>query len=211
VRSTTGSEPRLPFSWVGGDLALDFHNTVSWSSDELSQERLRDFADLAAWAAEAGLLRRTQPIGAAAAADSPAARRAYAEAFRFRRQLHEVLTALARKRRPDAAALRGLDAGVARALRKRRLELEGKRFVWRWEDTDSGLRLPVLEAAWAAARLLTSADLADLRACANPECGWLFIDRSRRHNRRWCEMGACGSRAKAKRYYRRVRADRPTS
>jgi predicted RNA-binding Zn ribbon-like protein len=55
--------------------------------------------------------------------------------------------------------------------------------------------------AWSAARLLTSAEVARVRTCANEDWGWLFVDRSRRGNRRWCDMGECGSRDKARRYY----------
>jgi predicted RNA-binding Zn ribbon-like protein len=200
------SNPRLPFSWIGGDLALDFQNTVSWSSAGLAEERLRSYADLAAWAAEARLLPRAQAMLEVAARHPRSASRAFAEAYRLRRELHNVLSAVAKGRPPEEGAMRGLNVAISRALRRRRLELKGGRFDWRWQGIDSGLRLPVLEVAWSAARLLPSADMADLRACANDECGWLFIDRSRRHNRRWCEMGACGSRDKAKRYYRKVRA-----
>jgi predicted RNA-binding Zn ribbon-like protein len=39
-----------------------------------------------------------------------------------------------------------------------------------------------------------------VRTCGNSGCDWLFIDRSRNHSRRWCDMGACGSRAKMQRY-----------
>lgn len=51
--------------------------------------------------------------------------------------------------------------------------------------------------------LMTSGDR--LRRCGNPDCGWLFVDRSRNHTRRWCDMGTCGSRAKMARYRRRKR------
>lgn len=44
-----------------------------------------------------------------------------------------------------------------------------------------------------------------LRTCGNPECDWLFVDRSRNHSRQWCDMGTCGSRAKMTRYRRRKR------
>ena len=57
------------------------------------------------------------------------------------------------------------------------------------------------------------ADFADLiggkldkvRRCANPECGWLFLDDSRAGKRRWCSMSACGNRAKARRHYHKSR------
>jgi predicted RNA-binding Zn ribbon-like protein len=45
-----------------------------------------------------------------------------------------------------------------------------------------------------------------LRTCSDPDCDWLFIDRSRNHSRQWCDMGTCGSRAKMSRYRRRKRA-----
>jgi predicted RNA-binding Zn ribbon-like protein len=76
-----------------------------------------------------------------------------------------------------------------------------------WDFSASSRELdPILAAvAWSAAGILASPDLRLLRECASPECGWLFVDRSRRKNRRWCEMSECGNRAKARRYYRRHR------
>jgi predicted RNA-binding Zn ribbon-like protein len=38
-----------------------------------------------------------------------------------------------------------------------------------------------------------------LRACANPECRWVFYDRSRNQQGSWCEMAVCGNRLKNRR------------
>lgn len=35
-----------------------------------------------------------------------------------------------------------------------------------------------------------------LRACANPECQWVFYDRSRNQQGNWCDMAVCGNRMK---------------
>jgi len=35
-----------------------------------------------------------------------------------------------------------------------------------------------------------------LKVCANDTCRWAFYDRSRARSARWCQMGACGNRAK---------------
>jgi predicted RNA-binding Zn ribbon-like protein len=35
-----------------------------------------------------------------------------------------------------------------------------------------------------------------LKACANPECAWVFYDRSRNHQGSWCNMAVCGNRLK---------------
>ena len=45
-----------------------------------------------------------------------------------------------------------------------------------------------------------------LKLCPGENCGWMFIDESKNRRRRWCSMEVCGNRAKAKRFYRNVRA-----
>jgi predicted RNA-binding Zn ribbon-like protein len=35
-----------------------------------------------------------------------------------------------------------------------------------------------------------------LKACANPDCAWVFYDRSRNQQGNWCEMAVCGNRLK---------------
>jgi hypothetical protein len=49
---------------------------------------------------------------------------------------------------------------------------------------------------------------APLKICRNRDCGWLFVDRTKNQSRVWCDMAACGNRAKVKRHLRR-RAGRP--
>jgi predicted RNA-binding Zn ribbon-like protein len=44
-----------------------------------------------------------------------------------------------------------------------------------------------------------------VRRCANPACVLLFLDLSRNARRRWCDMSACGNRAKAATHYQRRR------
>jgi predicted RNA-binding Zn ribbon-like protein len=43
-----------------------------------------------------------------------------------------------------------------------------------------------------------------LKVCANPECRWVFYDRSRNQHGHWCNMDVCGNRLKN----RRLRARR---
>ena len=35
-----------------------------------------------------------------------------------------------------------------------------------------------------------------LKMCANPDCQWVFYDRSRNHQGSWCDMAVCGNRLK---------------
>ncbi len=45
-----------------------------------------------------------------------------------------------------------------------------------------------------------------LRQCPASDCGWIFWDSSAKGARRWCTMGACGNRAKARAFATRRRA-----
>jgi predicted RNA-binding Zn ribbon-like protein len=54
--------------------------------------------------------------------------------------------------------------------------------------------------------LLTSDKLSRVRQCQGENCTWLFLDTSKNHTRRWCEMKVCGNRVKARRHYERKRS-----
>lgn len=43
------------------------------------------------------------------------------------------------------------------------------------------------------------------RCCELPTCGWAFYDSTRSRTKRWCSMKTCGSRHKAREYYKRKR------
>ena len=85
-------------------------------------------------------------------------------------------------------------------------DAEGRQFYWTWGDLDTDLAGFLWPVAGAAATLLTSGQVARVRMCADETCGWLFIDHSKNASRRWCDMGDCGNRAKARRYRARQKA-----
>ena len=43
------------------------------------------------------------------------------------------------------------------------------------------------------------------KCCELPSCGWAFYDSTRSRTKRWCSMKTCGSRHKAREYYKRRR------
>ncbi|MGH9440983.1 MAG: CGNR zinc finger domain-containing protein [Thermoanaerobaculia bacterium] len=188
------------FEWVGGERCLDFNNTAAWRSTGPYDDRLGSREDILEWGAGAGLM-----------ADSPpqkASPRILKDAVALRATLHRILSPLSRWHAPAPEDLAALNEFLRRALSGVRLARGKGTFRWDFSGSAGDLD-PILAAVvWSAARLLESADLSLLRECADPECGWLFVDRSRRKNRRWCEMRECGSRAKARRYYLRHRSAR---
>jgi predicted RNA-binding Zn ribbon-like protein len=193
-----------PFEWVGGAPALDFINTVTWSAPARTNERLRSYADLVRWAQHAGLANpaESRSLHRQAAARPREAGRVFLRALHLRDALREVFAAHAVGAEPDRAAMDRLNRFIGQALGRLRLGRAEGRWAWEWAPRKD-LERPLWRTAWSAAQLLTSAELAALRQCANDQCGWVFLDRSRNHTRRWCDMRVCGNNEKARRFYRR--------
>jgi predicted RNA-binding Zn ribbon-like protein len=178
------------------DLCLAFANTRYWRGTATPTEELNTPDDLLAWAARsahlpAGMLRRfARPSGA------------FDAAMALRETIHHCFAATAAGQAPTAADLAALNTALAEAPTRRSVQPGG------W---DVGLPAPSAVALlapvlWSAADLLGGSQVARVRQCANPACGWLFLDHSKAGNRRWCSMSACGNRAKAHRHYQRQRA-----
>ena len=193
---------KLAFEWVGGHPALDFCNTVSWGRNgRHAEERLVRPEDLTAWAARARVLPTSRSVGRRRA---PSIREAHAT----RATVHALFSQLARGRLPDRPTLRSFQRRLGRALGSLEVAPRRRGLAWRPTPRRASVDPALVGVVWSAAQLATSPDAARIRLCANEACGWLFLDSSRRGNRRWCDMQVCGSRAKARRYYARRMARR---
>jgi len=183
------------FQLVGGSPVLDFLNTIhDWTAPK-AHDYLADFGEARRFGAAAGLLT------AAEAAALGGAGGELARLVALRALLERIFRALVTGRSPGAADLSALDGEAARAAGAARLR-GGRRGVRRLLDpAAAGAALLRWRLAEAAVALLTSPQLALVKAC--PSCGWFFLDTTKNHSRRWCSMAMCGSSAKARRYYQR--------
>jgi predicted RNA-binding Zn ribbon-like protein len=185
------------FDFDGDSIALDFLNTVSGMRGFEPKEKLLGWADLAEWAKQAGLA-RTAPKGSQAALE---------QAIAVREALHDVLQAATEQRDPPAASLAEVNRWIADALAHRRLRPAGSgRFALDFERDDDPLGFLRPVAVEAAELLQHHLDL--VRICGESEvgrCGWLFLDKTRNHSRRFCSMKDCGNRAKQRRFQQRKR------
>ena len=197
---------RGPLKRVGGGVALDFVNTADWHLADSPEEWLLSYGDLLAWARGTGALdaARARRLALLAKSDPRAAGRVLADARRLREALFRIFLAVTRAAAPDEGDLRLVNAWLVRTAPRTGLERNGRRLGWRWPKPErlESVLAPVL---WSAGDLLTGDGRARLRLCAADACGWVFLDASRKANRLWCSMESCGSRAKARRHYRRTR------
>jgi len=170
---------------VGGRPCLDLVNTVSWRGDPHRwEDHLRTGADAAVWLPRAGVLTPGEIERLAAELDEVLggllATRAELEPFVERAdRVPDALQAAIQDAiahsalLPGGWAVTGLDALTPR----RRILLDAYELI----------RLPLRRPG----------------RCADPACGWVFLDVSRRGNRRWCSSAGCGNRDRARRHYDR--------
>jgi len=189
---------------VGGDPALDFVNT---EDGDPPMECLRNYEDLVAWSARAGLLSADEGerLASEARRRPEDAEAVYRDALGLRGALYGVFRAVAEGGVAPERALEILRGYEREALSRGRLVRRDERFAWEWDDERdlAGMLWPV---AHAATGLLTSGDLDRLKLCAG--CYWLFLDASRNHSRRWCTMEVCGTDEKMRRYVAKRAAKR---
>jgi predicted RNA-binding Zn ribbon-like protein len=200
------------FELMGGRLSLDFTNPGSGMRVVAPVERLNAYADLVSWGRQVGALDAAQArrLLGGAERDPGAAARALAEAITFREALFRAFRAVAENGAPAAEDLDSLNRVLSRARARERLVCRGGRCALAWPADDASLDRMLWPVARSAAEVLTSAEVSRVRICeatATDGCGWLFLDETRNRSRRWCSMKDCGNRAKARRHYRRRRAE----
>lgn len=200
---------KAPFEFVGDDPALDLVNTVDNRDDpQRRKELINSYPDLLAWAREAGLLAQDEAerLRVKASKSSGQVRAAVRRVKTLREALYRIFSAIAEERQPASVDVALLDSFDKQAMSHRRIGREEQGgYGWRWRTDGEDLDLILWQVAKAGAELLTSDLVYNVRACAAERCRWLFVDTSRNHKRRWCDMRVCGNRAKARKFYERAR------
>lgn len=196
-----------PAAAAARQVCLDFANTVGDHASDQPEERLRSYGDLARWAERAGVASPQEASALRQAAHERAedARRALERAIALREAIYRIVVALIAQRRAAPEDLAILNDTLSQLDQGPRIAMtdEGA-FTWQWPLDRASLDWPARVAALSAAGLLTSEDRERLGQCADEGgCGWLFLDTSRNHSRRWCSMDDCGNRAKQRRHSQR--------
>ena len=205
----TRSESDYAWDFCGGQLAIDFTNTVGSRGSE-PEEHFGTYGDILSWAETRGVIGRTeaQRLRQDAARRPAAARDALAEAVALREALYRVIAATASGRKPAPADLASVNAQVPTSFAGAHLEPDRGRLALAFDPPGrSRLAEPILTpVVRAAIDLLTGDAAARVRLCADESCAWLFLDTTRNRTRRWCVMKECGNRNKVRRFRSAERA-----
>lgn len=198
------------FEFVGGSVALDFANTLGGTHSAPTHEHLLEYKDLVEFGRSAETLSRPEVrrLTEEAVRQPARATAVLRRAIALREAIWRVFDAFAKSAQAGADDLATIQEEELAALRHARFAQSGSDIAYQWSD-ELTLDRPLWDIARAAAELLRSNDLARVRECGSDTCEWLFIDKSRNHSRRWCDMNDCGNTAKVRRYRQRKRASKP--
>jgi predicted RNA-binding Zn ribbon-like protein len=170
---------------IGGRPCLDLVNTVSWRGDPARlEEHLTDDADCLVWCRRAGVISSDEERSLAGAGVRPSL-------LALRQSVTDHLPDVVR---PDLASLQPF---VDEALAHSSLVLTEGRATWQVTELDA--RTPTRRIALDLLDQLTDPP-GPVGRCADPACGWVFVDTSRGHRRRWCSSADCGNRERVRRH-----------
>jgi predicted RNA-binding Zn ribbon-like protein len=194
---------KAEFEFTGGALCLDFANTVNHRGQPRREEDLlASYRALLQWSQQAGSLGQRESLRLERQAErKPAAARSVLARARALREAVYRLFARASDASP-AAELGTINQEVAKLAPKVGIGPGAGRYSWQWTGATDDLARVLWPVLRNALELLTM-EGRHVGVCQAKTCNWLFLDTTRNHTRRWCDMKVCGNRAKARRYYRR--------
>ncbi len=201
-------EELQPFQLVAGHPVLDFANTFD---NRYLPERVVDliptYSDFLRFCLQAGVINGRQAFALAGLERETAL--ILHRAVKLREAVYQIFVALDEKRTIPAGELLTLNSILQEAARHKVLTSERVGEIrWNWAELEEDPAGPLWVLAEAAADLLISPEAKRVSQCSSQTCRWLFLDTSKNHSRRWCDMKLCGNRVKARNHYQRGRTER---
>src|SRR6185503_2971216 len=195
------------FEYIGGDLSTDFTNTKSGRIEGAGHDHVQAYADVVEFVRLAGLLSAGDAKRLVADAEErpDKAAQIYRRAVALREATWRAYERVMDGKDPAPEDLAVISSEASHALGHARVVKSAAGFSWEWPDSDPHeLERPLWPIARAVVDMLIHEENRSLlRECADDTCAWLFIDRTKNHSRRWCDMNTCGSRNRVREFRER--------
>ena len=193
----------------GGIACLDFVNSAYNTEKEVIVERLHTYSDILILAGRLELLDENvlKDLKIKAEKNTLEADQILKVARKIRQSMFHVFTALANGKTEDLSkeVLNDFNDAVKSALNNRIFIIVETELIFSWKDVLSNLMLPIWAFSLSAYELLKNEDQHLIKKCS--ACEWLFLDKTKNHRRRWCDMQTCGSSEKSRRYYQKFKVN----
>lgn len=187
----------------GCRLCFDFTNTVHDRTVTPYPDYLFHILDLVTWARKIGILNaKSERALMAYSQDHPAAAgRFFSEAIETREVMYRMFHAWAEDKKINDSDLQQFNEICAVYRPLLLLKQTGKTITEEWNIPDDSLKLILAPVIRDAMGMLLQGKPERVKDC--PTCGWMFYDTTKSATRRWCNMEVCGSRHKAREWYKR--------
>lgn len=189
----------------GGLPCLDFVNSGYDTQRNVIVERLHSYTDLLVLTQRLALLDNDTiaELKKKAEVCQLEAQQALHDARRVRQEMFALFVALAQGKLEQLLpkALETFNDQLARAQSNRELAIQNGQPVMAWTSGTVQLQQPLWAYVLSAQELLLKQDHHFIKQCSG--CQWLFLDQTKNHRRKWCDMQSCGSSEKSRRYYQK--------
>jgi len=198
---------------TGGRICLEFVNTVSDYRLKERDDELTDYASLVDWALAALVLSDDEAgtLLANAGRNRAEADQSFKQAIALRETVYNIFAALADGESPPSTDLIDLSAELAKVQAKLMLTAGDDGVNWDYREGELELDALLWPVVLSATNLLTAREAKKVSLCCGSDCTWLYLDSSKNHSRRWCDMGTCGNREKSRRHYAKQSRGNPAT
>jgi len=207
VSSSVGRQRRWenkPFQLLAENVVLDLVNTLDFRFRASGPEELLGrYADLLRFLEEAGIVSAEQSRALRESGTAEEQGRVLDGVKDLRETLASIFYPRVEGEAPPAASMERLEGFLREMDQQKKLKWDGDRPEWAWTNAADDVRIPLWLLEEAVGELLNSPAVEKVGRCCSADCGWLFVDTSKNHTRRWCNMKGCGNRMKARRHQAR--------
>lgn len=194
---------KIPF--LGGNLSLDFVNTVHNRHEAPLRNLLKNYLDLVTWAHFATAINNSQKerLLQNGRKNQRKANQIYKDSLQLREALYDFIASMINREEVSRVNMQLINQWYSKASSNLELTRLDDCFVLDWNAESLELGSVLWPIIRAFVNLVTSEDRNRIKQCSN--CGYLFVDNSKNNSRRWCSMEICGNRVKARRHARKTR------
>ena len=191
-------------------LCLDFINTLSWRGRQEPEELLNTYGDLVVWSQHINILtdQDVEMLTREAERHPSKAKKAIYSAIELREVIYSIFSSIAEGTALPEKDLPIFNKYLSRVMTRSQIIETEDGFSWETGGDKNKLDWMLNPIVHSAAELLVSDEARKVKECGDNACSWFFLDSSRNQSRRWCAMKDCGNRAKARRFYKRKRAQK---
>lgn len=186
---------------MAGHVALDFANTLDYRFDpERRVDLMCDYGSLLDFVRQSGIITQGQARLLLFETSSAEVCVTLRRAILLREAIDSLFRSIVADKPPRVSCLQTLNRFLESPPATQSLRWRRSEFIPAYRNLVSKPDAPLGPIVEAAATLLTSRERYCIRECADSACRWLFLDHSKNHSRRWCDMRTCGNRSKVQRF-----------